>query len=99
MQSWARGIPAMLRFLQADAAYEGPRVTDPDVLSQIDVPTLLLQGRPTALATLFTEANRYLSDHVEPAEIRVIDGIGHFAPVLAPERIAAALTSFFASGD
>ena len=53
---------------------------------------LLKQGRRS-------EANRYLSDHVEPAEIRVIDGIGHFAPVLAPERIAAALASFFASGD
>lgn len=99
MQSWARGIPAMLRFLEADAAYEGPRVTDPDVLSEIDVPTLLLQGRPTALATLFTEANRYLSDHVQPAEIRLIGGVGHFAPVLAPELIAAELTSFFAPGD
>lgn len=96
MRSWARGIPAMLRLLQADAAYEGPRVTDPDVLEQIDVPTLLLQGRNTALTTLFTEVNRYLGDHVRRAETRVIDGIGHFAPVLAPEKIAAELTSFFA---
>jgi pimeloyl-ACP methyl ester carboxylesterase len=85
----------MLRFLQADATYEGPRVTDPDVLSEIDVPTLLLQGRPTALGTLFTEANRYLSDNVRPAETRLIDGVGHFAPVLAPALIAAELTSFF----
>ena len=99
MQLWARAIPAMLRFLQADATYEGPRVTDPAVLCEIDVPTMLLQGRPTALATLFTEANRYLSDHVQPAEIRLIDGVGHFAPVLAPELIAAELTSFFGLGD
>ena len=99
MQSWVRAIPAMLRFLQADATYEGPRVTDPDVLSEIDVPTLLLQGRRTALATLFTEANRYLNDHVQPAEIRLIGGVGHFAPVLASEMIAAELTSFFGPGD
>lgn len=99
LQSWARAIPAMLRFLEADAAYEGPRVTDPDVLGQIDVPTLLLQGRPTALATLFTAANRYLNDHVRRAEIHVIDGVGHFAPVLSPEPIAAELTAFLAPGD
>jgi pimeloyl-ACP methyl ester carboxylesterase len=99
MQSWAQAVPAMLRFLQADAAYDGPRVTDPDVLSEIDVPTLLLQGRPTALGTLFTEANRYLSDHVQPAEVRLVDGVGHFAPVLAPDVIAAELTSFFGPGD
>ena len=99
MQAWERGIPSMLRLLAADATYQGPRVTDPDVLGEIDVPTLLLQGRRTALATLFTEVNLYLSHQVRRAEIRVIDGIGHFAPVLAPETLAGELTAFLTRGD
>ena len=99
MQSWARAIPSMLRFLQADAAYEGPRVTDPEVLREVDVPTLLLQGRRTALGTLFTEVNLYLSDYLRHAEVRVIGGIGHFAPVLSPDVLAAELTAFLAPGD
>lgn len=99
MQSWARAIPSMLRFLQADATYEGPRVTDPDVLREIDVPTVLLQGRRTALATLFTEVNLYLSYYLRRAEVRVIDGIGHFAPMLSPEVLAAELTASLAHGD
>jgi pimeloyl-ACP methyl ester carboxylesterase len=99
METWEQGIPSMLHFLAADAAYQGPRVTDPDVLGEIEVPTLLIQGRRTALATLFTEVNRYLGDHVRGAEMRVVDDIGHFAPVLAPARLAEELTAFLSPCD
>jgi pimeloyl-ACP methyl ester carboxylesterase len=62
-ERWAGGIPAMLRFLQEDASYEGPRATDPEVLARITVPVLILRGQQTLLGTLYADSQQHVAQH------------------------------------
>ncbi|HSC28696.1 MAG TPA: alpha/beta hydrolase [Vicinamibacterales bacterium] len=96
-ERWAGRIPAMLRFVQQDASYAGPRSTDPEQLRTITAPILLLRGRQTQLGTWFADAERHIVQQVSDAHVRGLPGVGHFAPLLAPERIAIELIRFFAS--
>jgi pimeloyl-ACP methyl ester carboxylesterase len=96
-ERWAGQVPAMLRFIQADASYEGPRSTDPEALGRITAPVLLLQGRQTRLGTFFTGSARFITQHVADAQTWELPGVGHFAPVLAPESVAGELITFFES--
>lgn len=96
-ERWAGCVPAMLRFIQADASYEGPRSTDPEALGMVTAPVLLLRGRQTALGTWFADATRHIAQHVSDPHVRELPGAGHFAPVLAPEPMAKELIRFFAS--
>jgi pimeloyl-ACP methyl ester carboxylesterase len=96
-EQWADGIPALLRFLQQDMAYEGPRSTDPEALGQVAAPVLLLRGEQTLLGTFFADVERYVAQHVVDAHVRELPGVGHFAPLLEPEPIAKELISFFES--
>lgn len=96
-ERWAGGIPAMLRFVQGDQAYQGPRPTDPDGLRQVAAPVLLLRGQRTRLGTFFADAVQYLAQHIPDAEVRELPGVGHFAPLLQPEAIADELIAFVES--
>jgi pimeloyl-ACP methyl ester carboxylesterase len=96
-ERWAGCIPAMLRFVQQDASYAGPRSTDPDELRTITAPLLLLRGRQTQLGTWFADAERHILQQVSDAHVRELPGVGHFAPLVEPERIAMELVPFFAS--
>jgi len=96
-EQWAGGIPALLRFLQQDMSYEGPRSTDPEALGQVAAPVLLLRGEQTLLGTFFADVERYVAQHVVDARVRELPGVGHFAPLLEPEPIAKELISFFES--
>ena len=96
-ERWAGCVPAMLRFVQQDTTYDGPRSTDPEVLGTVTAPVLLLRGRQTVLSTFVTDAARYIAQHVSGPHVRELPGIGHFAPLLAPDRIARELIPFFAS--
>jgi pimeloyl-ACP methyl ester carboxylesterase len=96
-ERWAGCVPAMLRFLHDDAAYQGPRSTDPEALGRVDAPVLLLRGQQTALATWFADATRHVAQHVSDPHVRELPGAGHFAPVLAPEPLAKELIRFFES--
>jgi pimeloyl-ACP methyl ester carboxylesterase len=96
-EQWTGGIPGLLRFLEHDMSYEGPRSTDPEALGQVTVPVLLLRGEQTLLSTFFADVERYLAQHVVDAEARELPGVGHFAPLLEPEPLAKELTSFFES--
>jgi pimeloyl-ACP methyl ester carboxylesterase len=96
-ERWAGGIPAMLRFVQGDQAYQGPRPTDPDGLRQVAAPVLLLRGQRTRLGTFFADAVQYLAQHIPDAEVRELPGVGHFAPLLQPEAIADELITFVES--
>lgn len=94
-ERWAGCIPAMLRFIGADASYQGSRSADPEALQAITAPVLLLRGQQTALGTWFADANRHIARHVPEAQIRELPGAGHFAPLIAPEQIAVELVRFF----
>ena len=96
-EHWAGRLPAMLRFVQQDASYEGPRSTDPDALRRVAAPVLLLRGEQTRLGAFFADGAGYLAEHLVDAHIRELQGVGHFAPVLQPEPIARELIAFFES--
>jgi pimeloyl-ACP methyl ester carboxylesterase len=89
-------VPAMLRVMQQAAAYEGPASTDPEVLGQITVPVLLLRGQDTALGTFYADTEQHVTQHVADPHVREpLQGLGHWAPLVAPEPIAEELISFF----
>ena len=94
---WAVRVPAMLRFVQQDGSYEGPRSTDPEALARITVPVLVLTGQQTRLRPFFSSAAQYIARHVADSQIWELPGAGHFAPVLAPESVADELITFFES--
>jgi pimeloyl-ACP methyl ester carboxylesterase len=96
-ERWAGCVPAMLRFVEQDAAYEGPRSTDPEVLETVSAPVLLLRGQQTLLGTWFADAAQHIAQHVADAHVRELPGIGHFAPLLAPAPLADELIRFFES--
>ena len=96
-ERWAGCVPAMLRFVQADAFHEGPRSTDPEALAMVTAPVLLLRGQQTALGTWFADATRHIAQHVSDPYVRELPGVGHFAPLIAPESIAVELIRFFES--
>jgi len=94
-ERWAGCVPAMLRFVQEDASYEGPRSTDAEALGMIAAPILLLRGQQTALGTWFADAIRHIAQHVSDPHVRELPDAGHFAPLLAPELVAKELIMFF----
>jgi pimeloyl-ACP methyl ester carboxylesterase len=96
-ERWAGCVPAMLRFVKQDASYEGLRSTDPDVLRTVTVPVLLLRGRQTLLGTSFADVARHIAQHVSDPHVRLVPGAGHFAPLVAPDRVAKELIQFFES--
>jgi pimeloyl-ACP methyl ester carboxylesterase len=96
-ERWEGAVPAMLRFVQQDAPYEGVRATDPAELARIAVPVLLLQGERSRLGTWFTDAAQFIAQHVPQTQVCELPGVGHFAPVLEPASIADELITFFES--
>jgi pimeloyl-ACP methyl ester carboxylesterase len=71
--------------------------TDPEVLGTITAPTLVLQGQQTALGTFIPDAARHVYQHVPDSHVRELAAVGHFAPLLAPERVAGELINFLAA--
>lgn len=53
-------------------------------------------GQATRLG-LFADSAQHIAEHVADPHVRELPGLGHFAPVLAPELIAKELISFFES--
>ena len=96
-ERWAGCVPAMLRFVQRDAAYDGPRSTEPEVLGTVAAPVLVLRGQQTELRTFFADAAQHIAQHVADPHVRELPGVGHFAPLLAPESLAEELISFLES--
>jgi pimeloyl-ACP methyl ester carboxylesterase len=96
-ERWAERVPAMLQFVQHDASYDGPRSTDPEALARVSAPVLLLLGQQTRLGAFFTASALFITQHLADAQTWELPGVGHFAPVLAPESVAEELITFFES--
>jgi pimeloyl-ACP methyl ester carboxylesterase len=96
-ERWAGAVPALLNDLGQDNAYEGPRSTDPEALRQVSVPVLVLRGEQTLLTSLWGESAEHIAWHVADTHIRELSGVGHFAPLLAPEPLSEELISFIES--
>ena len=96
-ERWAGAVPALLNDLGQDNAYEGPRSTDPEALRQVSVPVLVLRGEQTLLTSVWGESAEHIAWHVADTHIRELSGVGHFAPLLAPESLSEELISFIES--
>ena len=96
-ERWAGAVPALLNDLGQDNAYEGPRSIDPEALEQVSVPVLVLRGEQTLLTSLWGESAEHVARHVPDTHIRELSGVGHFAPMLAPELLSEELISFIES--
>ena len=90
-------FPPLLRTVQASQTYEGPQSTDPEAMTRISVPILLLRGQQTRRTTFYTDVEQYIAEHVGDPHVRELPDVGHFAPALAPELVAKELVSFFGS--
>ena len=91
---WAGALPAMLNDLGQDNAYDGPRSIDPEALAQVRCPVLVLRGEQTLLTSLWGESAEHVARYARDARIRDLAGVGHFAPLLAPELVSGELISF-----
>jgi len=91
-------VPAALRWVRQGAAYDGPLSTNPEMLAQIAAPVLVLRGQETLpwLGTVLANSEKHAAHHVADLHVREpLAGLGHYAPLLEPERIARELISFF----
>lgn len=96
-ERWSVGVPELLVYFQHVASTDVAGSFAPQALARITAPLLLLTGSHTLLPTMFGNASWYVADHVTDAQVREIAGVGHFAPVVAPEVVAAELAGFFES--
>ena len=91
-------VPTLLQDVQGAMAYQGPRSTDHEVFGKVTAPVLLLRGQQTQLDTFYTDTVLHVAEHVADPHVREpLPGLGHWAPLVAPEPIATELISFFES--
>lgn len=89
-------VPAMLQEFRQGDTYQGPRPTDPEILAQVVVPVLVLGGQETLRRTLWVDSEQHIAQHVANPNIHEpLPGVGHMAPLVAPEPIANQLIPFF----
>jgi pimeloyl-ACP methyl ester carboxylesterase len=94
-QRWSGGVPELLVFFQQLMAAEEPGPDAAEALAQVTAPVLLLKGEDTLLKAAFGNAAQHIAAHVADARVREVPGVGHFAPIAAPELVAAELISYF----
>ncbi len=95
-ERWGRSIPAMFQYFQQNMSAEGPKAYDADQLARISVPVLALWGTETTHRAFVSKSAQHLARHAA-GHVRELAGVGHFAPLVAPELLAKELASFFES--
>jgi pimeloyl-ACP methyl ester carboxylesterase len=89
--------PLVMEEVEQEASYDGPQSTDPEMLERITAPVLVLVSQEGALGTFFADSAQHIARHVAESHVRELSDVGHFAPLVAPERVASQLISFFES--
>jgi pimeloyl-ACP methyl ester carboxylesterase len=89
--------PMLMQEVQQSLDYEGPQATDPEVLGGVAAPVLVLLAQQTELDPWFTDSAHHVARHVANGRVREMPGVGHFAPIIAPETVATEMISFFES--
>jgi pimeloyl-ACP methyl ester carboxylesterase len=89
--------PLVMEEIRQEASYDGPQPTDPRVLARIEAPVLVLVGQQTRLDTFLGDSAHHVALHVADSRVRELPGVGHYAPMVAPEPVARELTSFIDS--
>ncbi len=90
---FGRFVPDLLRVIEQAQDTAAPSPNDPAELAKITLPCLLLHGSRTT--TAHADSMRYLAKQLPDARLRELEDVGHMAPILAPEPVAAELTGFF----
>lgn len=88
-----RYAPHLLRIFQQLAEYDGPMPEDPEILSAISAPVLVLQGSETG--PFFAMSAQHLVDNLPDARGHTIAGAGHAGPLTHPGEVAEDLIGFF----
>jgi pimeloyl-ACP methyl ester carboxylesterase len=91
-EATGRYLTHMFKVLEQEMEH-GPPCADPNVLSAISAPVMVLIGSNTE--PLFAAAAQHVVDHVPNARMQEIPGAGHAGPLTHPEALAKALTEFF----
>ena len=93
-------VPADLAMIQQGNQYQGPSLTDASMLAQITAPVLLLQGGRTSdnSRSWLHAGVRHVAENVPQATVHELADLGHLAPMVAPERVAAEIARFFNRG-
>jgi pimeloyl-ACP methyl ester carboxylesterase len=90
----APNVEIELAKLAAMADRMPPSATEPDQLAKIQAPVLLLHGTRSAPAFTFVDGIRYVTEHVPQAQVRVVEGAGHLAPLFQPGPVADQIAAF-----
>jgi pimeloyl-ACP methyl ester carboxylesterase len=87
-------LAAYLPMLLQEVAQSGlPGMSEPGILTKIDVPVLVLYGAHTN--PFWVGVAGALQDRLEHATVREVPGVAHFAPLVAPGPLAGEFTRFF----
>ena len=70
-----------------------PGVSEPDILTKIAVPVLVLHGAQTH--PFWVGVARALQDRLKRPHVREVPGVAHFAPLVTPGPLAGEVTQFF----
>lgn len=85
-----------LRVLLEEFAHDGAfRLSDPAALDDVAVPVLILLGSRSPRH--YRRYSELLERRLARPVVRELDGLGHFAPLVAAYPVAAELGTFFAS--
>ncbi len=90
----SRYVPVDIAEFREAAEGPGESPTDPRLLRRIDVPVLILHGERTG-HPWFTRSAEVAAAQIDGAEIHELDGLGHLAALLGPERVAGEALPFF----
>lgn len=94
-ETWSVGVPDLLSFFQHVGAGERLEALAPEALARVSMPALFLTGASTLLDRAFPTAAALLASSVPQGRTRSVEGVGHFAPVVAPEVLTQELIGFF----
>jgi pimeloyl-ACP methyl ester carboxylesterase len=97
--AWAPNVPTVLRELPA--TLEGLAAgrfnpTAPATLAYVTVPVLYLHGTATP-STWYAEGAEHVARFAADVRITSLEGVGHFAPMVAPQPLATALLRFLSA--
>ncbi|SBS25223.1 Proline iminopeptidase [Marinomonas aquimarina] len=103
-----RNAPLMAKLEQMVSAYSVAQfegqiralLNRPDaqsILPTIQVPTLLLSGSEDTWSPV--AQHQVMQDKIANSELVVVEGVGHMAPVEAPDKVADAMTIWLAKGN
>lgn len=91
-ERFGRFVPNLLRVLDQAGDAEAADFNEPSELARVTVPTLLLCGTRTTSGHI--ESTKLLAERLPDARLVEVPGVGHCAPVLAPEAVTAEVRAF-----